>query len=129
MFSNLLLFQKLYRHYNPFEHNAKKNYIWKSKCRKITYETLCKNYEQVGLKSIHIFSKIVSLQCSWIQTLYDNNFHKWKIVAINLLTRYLGKNFNFHSNLLVESSLIQNCPSIIKKYFAIGTNIFLPLFL
>ena len=64
------------------------------------YETLCKNYEQVGLKSVNIFSKIVSLQSSWIQKLYDNRFHEWKIVPLNLLNRYLGN--NFHSNVLLE---------------------------
>ena len=30
--------------------------------------------------------------------LYDKNSHEWKIIPLNLLNRYLGKNFNFHSN-------------------------------
>ena len=31
---------------------------------KITHKTLCKNYEQGGLKSVDISSRIASLQCS-----------------------------------------------------------------
>ena len=40
--------------------------------------------------------------------LYDKNFHEWKIIPLNLLNRYLGKNFNFHSNLQVKSSFFNH---------------------
>ena len=82
-----------YRHYKPFKRNTK-NFLWKCKFPKIKQETLCKNYVG-GLKSIDIFSKIVSLQCSWIQKLYDKNFHKWKIIALNYLIRNYEKNSFF----------------------------------
>ena len=55
-----------------------KNFLWKSKYPKIKQEILRKNYESGGLKSVNLFSKTVSLQCSWIQKLNDKNFHEWK---------------------------------------------------
>ena len=56
---------------------------------------MCKNYEQCGLKSVSIFSKKSPM-------LYDTE--------TDLFNRCLEKNFNFHSNLLEKSSLIQNFP-------------------
>ena len=47
---------------------------------KISYKTLCNNFENDELQHVHISSKIISLQCSWIQKLSDENLHGWKIV-------------------------------------------------
>ena len=30
------------------------------------HKTLCNNFENGGLKHVDIFSKIISLQCSWL---------------------------------------------------------------
>ena len=51
-------------------------FIWKGKNPKIKNSTLCNGYEYGGLKNVDIFSKVVSLQCSWIKRLFDNNFHQ-----------------------------------------------------
>ena len=48
--------------------------MWKNKS-KVKHDTLSNDYENEGLKSVDIFSKIVSLQHSWIRRLYDENFH------------------------------------------------------
>ena len=50
-------------------------FIWKGKNPKIESSTLCNGYEYGGLRNVDIFSKVVSLQCSWIKRLFDNNFH------------------------------------------------------
>ena len=50
-----------------------KELIWKTRNIKIKHDTLCKNYENRGLKNVDIMYKVVSLQCSWIKRLYDNN--------------------------------------------------------
>ena len=42
-------------------------FIWKVKNLKIKNSTLCNDYEYGGLKNVDIFSKVVSLQCSWIK--------------------------------------------------------------
>ena len=39
---------------------------------KIKNSTLCNEYG--GLKNLDIFSKVVSLQCSWTKRLFNNNF-------------------------------------------------------
>ena len=51
-------------------------FIRKGKNPKIKNSTLCNDYEYGGLKNVDIFSKVVSLQCSWIKSLFDNNFHQ-----------------------------------------------------
>ena len=59
---------------------------------KIKYDTLCNDYEHGRLKSVDIFSKIVSLQCSWIIRLYDENFHPWKVIPLYLIEMHFDKN-------------------------------------
>ena len=70
-------------------------FIWKGKNSKIKNSTLCNDYEYGGLKNVDIFSKVVSLQCSWIKRLFDNNFHQWKLIPLYLIRQYLGKKLNF----------------------------------
>ena len=77
----------------------KKNFIWKGRKPKIKRTTLRNSYGDGGLKYVDIFYKIVSLQCSWIKRLFDDNFHDWKVIFLCLIKTYFGENFKFHSNL------------------------------
>ena len=52
-------------------YKIEKHFIWKSGNSKIKQDTLCKDYENGGLKNIDITFKIISLQCSWVKRLYD----------------------------------------------------------
>ena len=45
----------------------KKHFIWKNGNSKIKQDTLCKDYENGGLKDVDITFKIISLQCSWVK--------------------------------------------------------------
>ena len=54
---------------------TRKEFIWRTRNSKIKHDTLCENYENGGLKNFDIMYKVVSLQCSWIKPLYDNNSH------------------------------------------------------
>ena len=54
---------------------------------------------------VDISSKIISLQCSWLQKLCDGNFHEWKIVPSHLINKYFGKSFKFHSCLSFDHKL------------------------
>ena len=92
-------------------------FIWKGKNPKIKNSTLCNDYESGGLKNVDIFSKVVSLQCSWIKRLFDNNFHQWKFIPLYLIRQYLGKNFKFHSNLEVSHSILCKFPKFYKEIF------------
>ena len=62
--------------------------------------------EYGGLKNVDIFSKVVSLQCSCIKRLFDNNFHQWKLIPLYLICQYSGKNFKFYSNVEVVHSIL-----------------------
>ena len=80
--------------------------IWKGKNPKIKSSTLCNEYGYGGQKNVDIFSKVVSLQYSWIKRLFDNDFHKWKLIPLCIIRQYLGKNFTFHFNLEVRHSIL-----------------------
>ena len=86
-----------------------KYFLWGNKNPKIKHDTLCNNYENGGLKSVDIFAKIVSIQCSWIKRLFDSKFHQWKLIPLYLFHKYLGKNFKFHSSLDI-------CKYLLKKF-------------
>ena len=71
-----------------------KEFIWKTHNPKIKHGTLCKMYENGGLKNVLTsMYKVVSLQCSWIKQLYDNNLHNWKEIPLHMIIRNLGKVF------------------------------------
>ena len=76
----------------------KKNFIWHKKKTKIKRSTLCNSYENGGLKDIDIFYKIISLQCSWIGRLSDNNFRDWKVIPLFLIKKMFGENSKFYGN-------------------------------
>ena len=61
------------------------------------------------------FSKVVSLQCSWIKRLLDNNFHQWKLIP--LFHQYLGRHCKFHSNLEISHSVLHNFPKFYQELF------------
>ena len=61
--------------------------------------------------------KVVSLDCSWIKRLYDNNSHYWKVIALYMITQKLGKNFLFHSNLVVSPRQIKHFSQSYQEIF------------
>ena len=87
------------------------------KTPKIKNSILCKYYENGGLKKVDIFSKLVSLKCSWIKRLFANNFHQRKVIPLYLIWKYLRKNFKFHSNLEVSHSILCKLPKFYKEIF------------
>ena len=89
----------------------------KGKNPKIKNSILCNDYKYGALKNADIFSKVVSLKCSWIKRLFDNNFHQCKLILFYLIRQYLGKNFEFHSNLEVSHSILCKFPKFYKEIF------------
>ena len=59
---------------------------------------------------------MISLRCSWVKRLYDESFHEWKVIPNYLITKALGDNFRFHSNLKFHN------------YFRNSLNSTLPIF-
>ena len=53
-------------------------FTWNSSRPKINHKLLYNNFENGELKRIDVSSKIISLQCFWLQKLCYENFHKWE---------------------------------------------------
>ena len=75
------------------------------------HKTLCNNFENGGLKHVDTSSKIISLQCSGLGKLCDENFHEWKIITSRLINKYFGKSFKFYSCLSFDRKLLIKFPS------------------
>ena len=59
-----------------------KIFLWGNKPAKIKHDKLCNNVTEAGVKSTDIKHKISALKCSWIQRLYNKNFHEWKLIPL-----------------------------------------------
>ena len=92
-----------------------KDFLWDKKNAKIKHATLCCDYADGSLKNADIFFKIVSLQCSWVRQLFDNNFHQLKVIPLYLIQKYLCKNFKFESNLDLRKSRFRKFPRYYKE--------------
>ena len=84
---------------------------------------LCNKYENSGLKNVDIFTKVASLQCSWIKRLFDNNFNEWKAIPFYLVCRNWRKYSKFHSNLEMSCSVWWKFPKFYQELFLDGVNI------
>ena len=67
-----------------------------------------------GLKTLILIKKIISLQCSWIKRLYDDFFHDWKVIPLKLIEKTIGRFFKFHSNVSLNSSMLNSFPMFYK---------------
>ena len=105
--------------YHPVQLLKRKKYkskfIWKNGNPKLKYTTLCNEYEQGGLKNADIFSKITSLQCSWVNRLYDDSFHAWKVIPLFPIKNHLGKDVAFHSNLSIKQNIVKKFPKFYQE--------------
>ena len=94
-----------------------KIFLWQHSRPKIKHKTLSNTFETGGLKNVDINLKVISLQCSWVKKLYDENFHKWKIIPLHLIRITLGQNFKFHSNLSYDIKLLTSFPVFYENIF------------
>ena len=67
------------------------------------------------MKDVDVFTKAISLQCSWIRILYDENFHEWKIIPSYLIKTIFFKNFKFHPCLDPSKRSLKNTPNFYKE--------------
>ena len=82
------------------------SFLWNNSNPKIKHKTLCKRYENGGLKNVDIRNKVNSLQSSWVKKLYDDCFHEWKIIPLYQLNKTFDPSFKFHSNLSFKKSFL-----------------------
>ena len=105
------------RHIGSELERIQKAFLWKHSSPKIKHGSLCNDYKGGGLKNIDILNKVLSLQCSLIRRLYDNSFHKWKLIPPFLIKNSFGNCFKFHSNLFFKRNKIRFFPSFYKEIF------------
>ena len=91
--------------------NIQKNFIWNRKNPKIKHSTLSNSYKNGGLKNVDVFTKGISLQCSWIKKLYDENI---KITPSYLIKTIFCENFKFHTCLEPSIRSLKNVPDFYK---------------
>ena len=70
--------------------DIQKDFIWNGKRPKVAHKTLIASYEDGGLKSVDIVSKIKALRLSWISRLYSGSPHPWKLIPSKLLEEALS---------------------------------------
>ena len=94
--------------------NIQKSFIWSGKNPKIKHSTLSNSYEDSSLKHDDVFTKFISLQCSWIKRLCDEIVHEWKIIPSYLIRAIFRKHFKFHPCLKPSIRLLKNVPNFYK---------------
>ena len=96
-----------------------KNFIWDNKRAKIKHITLIGNYAEGGLKDIDIKTKIDALHLSWVNRLYDGNFHPWKLIPTFLFKKLSQCSSTiFYPNFDVNSSHFLSFPVFYKNIIA-----------
>ena len=90
-------------------------FIWQSSRPNISHKTFCNNFLNGGLKHVDISSNIISLQCSWLRKLCDDDFHEKKIIRSHLINKYFGKSLKFYSCLSFDCKLLIKLPKFYKN--------------
>ena len=75
------------------------DFLWNSSLAKLKHNTISKNVQYGGLNNVDIESKIISSQCSWVNKVYHESFHEWKIIPLILVKYTFGEWFIFYSKL------------------------------
>ena len=65
---------------------------------------------------------IISLLCSWLQKLCDENFHEWKIIPSHLINKYFRESSKFHSFFLFDCKLLIKFPKFYKNILSQWSN-------
>ena len=95
------------------QQHIKKRMKWKKSKNKISAHS--NSYEDGGLKNVDVFKKVISLQCSWIKRLYDENFPGWKIIPSYLMKTIFCEHFKFHPCLEPSIKSLKNEPNFYKE--------------
>ena len=72
---------------------TKKKKLWQNSRPKIKHKTLYNTVDTGGLRNVNANLKVISLQCSWVKKLYDENFHELKVISLHLICITFDQNF------------------------------------
>ena len=103
---------------------VQKQFLWGAKKPKIQHKTLIGSYENGGLKSVDIKTKIYALQLSLVKRLFDKNDHAWKLIPKHLLKMYYGSDEIFfpNTNLQISTILPVFYQSLISNWCKLALN-------
>ena len=93
----------------------RKNFLWQGKKAKIKPSTLCNGHKNEGLKNVDLRNKILSIPCSWVKRLFEDNFHDSKVIPLLLIGKHLGQNFKFHNNIDLGNDILSKFPSFYQE--------------
>ena len=91
-----------------------KKFIWNGRKPKIKHTTLINEYQDGRLKDVDIEAKIRSLQLGWVRQLFVDDYHPWKIIPLNIMKKFGGKNI-FHRNLDID---LKKLPATLPKFYS-----------
>ena len=69
-----------------------------------------------GIKNVDLRNKTISMQCSWVKRLFEDDFHDWKVIPLLLIGKKLGNNFKFHNNIDISNDILSKSPSFLKIF-------------
>ena len=104
-----VVFEELYK--------IQKKILWQNSRPKIKHKTLSNSFKTASLKNVDVNLKVISLQFFWATKLYDENFHKWKVVLFYSICIKFGQNSKFHSNLSWNAKLLISFPVFYENIF------------
>ena len=58
------------------------------------------------IKNVDLRNKAISMQCSWVKRLFEDDFHDWKVIPLFLIGKHLGKNFKFPNKLDISNEIL-----------------------
>ena len=87
------------------------------KREKLNIVTLYNGCENGGIKNVDLRNKILSMQCSWVRRLLGDDIHDWKVIALFLIGKPLGKNFKFHNDIDTNNDILSNFLSFHQDNF------------
>ena len=61
-----------------------KRFIWATKPKNLN-ATISSDFKDGSFKNVDISKEIANLQCYWIERLYDDSFHEWKLIPLKLI--------------------------------------------
>ena len=92
-------------------------FLWNGKRAKIKHETLSNSFETGGLQSVDIEVKIKALQLSWINRLFDQKEHQWKIIPRFLLQKNYGEVNVFYPHFAPSKESLKSLPIFYQNIF------------
>ena len=73
--------------------------------RKLNIKIYVILFATAGLRNVNINAKVASLQCYWINRLYDDSFHEWKLIPLHLINKIITPKFKFHASFALSFQL------------------------